>query len=302
MAQTHDWSRLSGLMFTARKLVDGLYSGHHRSTRHGAGLEFRDYRAYCPGDDVTKIDWKLFGRTDRYYLRRHVRPTDLQIYLLVDRTASMDFASLRPRVDPAPPTKLQWAATLAAAIAFLAIRQHDRAGLGLFSDRLDLHMAPSGTWSGLRKICFELERVRAGCGIGDVATSIRHAHATMKRGGLMVLVSDLLDEPNRTLEQLARLRHNRFDVIVFQVLGPDELDLAGAGHRRLKLVDGETRRSVRTHPLQIRERYGQLVSQHITAFHHRCTGLGIDHNLATTDRTPIQMLRRYLVHRSRAHG
>ncbi len=165
MLDTSAWPNLGGLLFAAKRLVEGIWSGRHESVRTGSGLDFHDYRMYAPGDSPAEIDWKLFGRTDRHYVRRYRQQTDLNAYILVDVSSSMDFA----RIDSAGRslrgskvmTKLRYAQELAAAIAFLAIRQGDRAAMGLFAKKLFSHVPPGSTWAHLKRICATLEGVRS---------------------------------------------------------------------------------------------------------------------------------------------
>ena len=299
---TVDQARLQGLMFDARRLVDGLYTGRHGSRRRGNGLEFHDYRAYCPGDEVTGIDWKLFGRTDRYYLRRHRLLTDQQVYVMVDRTASMNFPAPEFRSRPTSalptPTKLAHAKTLAAAIAMLTIGQNDRIGLGLFSSRLDHHIPMGGTWDHLQKICWALEQACTAPGPGNLGTALAQMQGLVRCRGLIVLIADLLDDPQPLLDGLNRLRHARFDVIVFQVLTVLELDLAQLGDQRLRVVDAETNQTIATNPSQIGPRYKRLMSKHLGAIRNACGVLGIDHNLVTTDQPAVEALRHYLTRRT----
>ncbi len=299
-------SHLHGLVFAARRLVDGLHAGRHGSVRTGPGVEFYDYRAYCPGDEVSKIDWKLFGRTNRYYIRKHRQFTDLHVYLLVDCTASMDFAAINhgkgATSGSEPVTKIAYAKSLAAAIGYLTVRQHDRVGLGLCSNRLDHHTPPGGTWSHFQKICWTLEQANTASGPGDMSVGLRHTHSLMKRRGVIVLLSDLLEEPGPVLDAMKRLRHDRFEVIVFHLLTRSELDLGSLGDRRVKFVDAEIGHSVSTHVGQIRTRYRQLVTKHLTAIRQGCSRLGVDYSLVTTDRSAVLSLRRYLIRRAMLGG
>lgn len=286
--------------------MEGLYAGGHATPQAGPGIEFHDYRAYSPGDDPATIDWKLYGRTDRLYLRRFRWFTDLHAVLMVDCSASMNFAGLDGRgqadTSRSAMTKLRYAKTLAAAIAFLTIRQADRVGLGLYSDELVRHLPVGGTWSHLMNLCQLLERTKPVQGVGNAAAGLRHAHNLMKRQarnrGLVVLISDLLEDPRELFDGLNRLRHDRMDAIVFQILTPQEVDLTGMNAGRLQLVDMETRKQVRTHVSQIRQRYAQLMADHLAAVRQGCLSRGVDYNLLTTDQPVIEALRRYVVRRA----
>lgn len=304
MVDRSDWSRLHGLMFTARRLVGGLYAGAHASPRRGPGVEFHDYRAYIAGDDPATVDWKLFGRTDRHYVRRHQRDADLHLYLMVDVSASMNFAGLDRRGRPLAPadamTKLEYARRLAAAIAMLTVRQSDRVGLGLFDAALREHLPMGGTWGHLQRVVSALEAAQPGLGPGDIGASLAQALPLLRRRSLVVLVSDVLDEPGGPgglFEGLARVRHRRGDAAVFQVLSPQELDLQTLGPSRLRLVDTETRDQVATHVPAVAQRYAQLMHRHVGALRRGCAARGADHQLLTTTRPVVESLRRYLASR-----
>ena len=304
MTDRRDWARLGGLMFTARRLVDGLYVGAHPSPRSGPGTEFHDYRPYVPGDDPGAVDWKLFGRTDRHYIRRYQRYTDLNLYLMVDVSASMNFASLGPRGRPLQsdiaPTKLDYARQLAAAIAMLTIRQSDRVGIGLFDSTLRAHLPVGGTWNHLQRVIAAAEAAEPGVGPGDVGASLRQVFPLLRRRTLLVLISDLLDDPTAAgglFDGLARIRHARSEVTVFQILSPQELNLQAIGPSRLQLVDAETRRQVATHVPTVASRYASLMRQHLDQIRRGCAARGADHQLLSTSQPMVESLRAYLARR-----
>jgi uncharacterized protein (DUF58 family) len=286
-----------GLMLEARRVVEGLHAGGHASPWRGVGHEFHEYRPFVAGDS-RHIDWKVWGRTDRLYVKRFRLRTDLHVSLLVDHSASMHFAGLRPGGGAV--TKLDYARTLAAAIAMVAIRQGDRAGLAALADRVTAHIPPGGAWAHLQRLIAALEAIRPAVGPVNVGQALRHAHALEKRRGLIVLISDLLDEPAALFDSLTRFRHDGFDTAVLQVLTPDEIDLAAAGDRRMKLVDLETRRSVSTATRAIGERYRDLMAAHVQTIRRGCAGLGADHVLIRTDEAPTAALRGWLALRGRA--
>lgn len=302
------WARLGGLAFVARKAVDGLWAGTHPSIRRGPGLEFHDYRPYVPGDDVGEVDWKLFARTDRPYVRRHRQLTDLRLYLLVDCSASMDFAPVSARgVVPEAtaldksgmiqPHKFAFSSALAAAVAFLTIRQRDRAGLGLFADGIQDHQPPSSAWPELMHLCRMLEDA-APSGPGRIGKSLIQAHAMIPRRGLLVLISDLLDEPAELFDGLDRFRHDRCEVIVFQVLTRQELNLDGLRRVQARMRDAETLQTLRTDLGRIQSSYTQVLQEHIQTIQRGCTTRGIDYELLTTDQSVMQALRHYLARRN----
>jgi uncharacterized protein (DUF58 family) len=276
------------------------------STQAGSGLEFHDYRPYAPGDDPGDIDWKLFGRTDRHYVRRHQRLTDLHLTILLDVSASMDFA---PGRAPAPGSgsgsglgsinKAHYAATLAASLAFLAIRQGDRAGLALAAEKITDYRPPAGSWDDLQHLCLMLENATAKPleGRGDLGTAITQLHTLLHRRGMVVVISDLLDDPAGLFDGLERLRHDRCDVIVFQVLTPVEMNLQGAPVSHARWVDAETGEHISVAASQVAAGYTQLLHEHGAKIQRFCSSRGIDYSLLTTDQPIPQGLRRYLARR-----
>ena len=293
-------------MFTARRLVDGLYAGRHLSPQTGMGLDFHDYRAYAPGDSLADLDWKLLGRTDRYYVRRYRRQTDLQVYIMLDATASMNFRGLSKHGKPLPPSthasKYEAGCLLAAAIAFLTQRQNDRVGLGIFTRKLVKHLPPAGTPSHLQQICTALEKRLPPPGEGDMAGSLKQLRSVLRRKGLIVLIADLLDEPAAFFDGIAPLRHAGHEVIVLQMLTDQERDLgllaSQTGANSLKLVDLETRLTVPTQMRKVQKEYASVMDAHIQQLRQGCMARGIDHQLVTTTDAPLEALRQYLSKRA----
>ncbi|MEX2214671.1 MAG: DUF58 domain-containing protein [Phycisphaeraceae bacterium] len=302
MIDPSQWANLGGLFFVARHLVQGLWTGRHASVRHGSGLDFHDYRVYTPGDNPAEVDWKLYGRTDRYYVKRNQQLTDLSAYILVDCSASMDFARLdragRSLHGDKVMTKLRYAQMLAAAIAFLTIRQGDRAGVGLFGSKLIDHVAPGGSWAQLQRVCSVIESAKPQAA-GDVGEAIKQAHSLRMKRGLLVLISDLLDEPAPLFEGLSRFRHDRFDIVVFQILSPQELGLEGLQRARLQMIDSETKDRVHTDVTRVQKRYSELVEGHIASLRRGCQARQVDYNLLSMAEPVTTALRRYVSRRGR---
>ena len=308
MLDTHAWEQLEGLMFVARRLVEGLFAGRHASPRSGIGQDFFDYRVYAPGDDPRRVDWKLFGRSDRLYIRRHRRLTELDLYLLVDASASMNFAdppsssssSSSSSTADKPITKWSHAQQLAAAIAYLAIRQGDRAGVGVFDDSLHAHIPPAGGRTHLMQLVHMLEKSKPDRGTGDIRLAVRSAHASMKRRGLFVICSDLLDPPADLFDALDLLRHDGFEAIVLQVLTPGELTLVGMNDGPRRWVDPETAVAVRAEAGAVQAGYQANINAHIEQVRRGCWARAVDHALIRTDEPIVGALRQYLAKRSSA--
>lgn len=292
-----------GLLLTARLLVDGLYTGRHASPLRGAGVEFHDYRPYTPGDDLRMIDWKLYGRTDRYYLKRFRRETDLSLHVAVDGSASMAFAGLGRKLGGTTgPSKLAVAKQLAAALAVLTARQGDRAGGCLFDQRMRCFHPATGSPRRLQSFIAQLDHAEPTPGQADLGGSLRQLGAVLQRRGLIAVISDLLDTPDPLLRAIDRLRHAGSEVMVFQVLTPDELELTTGGGRGLMLTDPETAQSVQTRPDAVTRRYARLVAEHNEQLRRALATRDIDLTRVRTDRPLLATLRRYLTIRAKRTG
>lgn len=279
-------------MLRARRLVDGLYAGSHPSPRRGAGIEFHEYRAYATGDDPGAIDWKLFGRTDRLYVRRYRQHTDLRLYVMVDASASMDYAG-----DGGDRTKLDVACEIAAALAMLAVRQADRVGLGVFDATLRRHLPIAGSWQHLQHVIRAIDELRPAAGPGDAAHAMRQAHRLLRPRTSVVVIGDFLDDPAALLDGVARLRHppqSGCGVTLLQVLTPEELDLNRLRADRIRLADVETPLRVTTDVDAVAARYRELIEGHVQTLRRGAAALGAEHLLVRTDEDLGAVLARWL--------
>ena len=291
---------LGGLMLAARRLVDGLYAGRHASPLRGTGAEFHDYRPYTPGDDPRAVDWKRYGRTDRYYLKRYRRETDLHLQTVVDGSASMSFTGLpNHRGGAAGVSKLQAAKELAAALSVLTLRQGDRAGLSLIDTAVRCHHPPTGSLRQLQPAIAELEKTQAAERAAPLGPAMQQLGQLIRQRGVVAVISDLLDEPEPVLSAIDRLRHRGCDVILFQILTPDELTLHTPGNQAMRLSDPEGPGTVTTRPRAVARRYRQLIDAHLGKLQRAFAARGVDHTLVRTDQPLIPALRRYLLTRSR---
>ena len=290
-----DAAQLGGLLLTARRMVDGLYAGRHRSSRRGQSTEFDDFRPYSPGDEPRKVDWKLFGRTDRLYVRRYRHDAQLSVHLIVDRSKSMDFADLA--TDDRKPTKLHHARLLAASLAYLAVRQSDRVSLTFIDESAESAAPLGGTQQHLRTLIERLETVSPRGRTQPVdALDLAHRRiarqATSGGHGLVIVISDLLTRPNDWLTGLGRFARDRYDVVAIHTLTPAELDLGAIGAKQL--VDAETGRRIRTAGANTRAAYRHAINRHINALRRGLTAHRIDYQLARTDESVVETLVRCL--------
>lgn len=270
-------ARLSNLYLKARWVVEGIMSGIHRSRSKGFSVEFEEHREYSPGDEIRRIDWKAFGKFDRYFIKEYEDETNLRAYLLLDSSSSMDYAS-----DGI--TKFDYGSILTASLAHLILNQQDAAGLVLFSDRVESFIPPMAKRGYLIEILHALEGKRP-AGETNVGKILQEVAAKMRRRGLVILVSDLLDDPEEILKGLRLFRFKGNDVIVFHLLDAAELDLPFEGNIVFEDME-ETSLRVTADPQAIRKTYQKVVGEFTERLRKECRENSIDYQLLSTA-TPL---------------
>jgi uncharacterized protein (DUF58 family) len=287
-------SRIDNLELLARTVVDGFINGLHRAPYLGMSLDFAEHRAYYPGDDIRRIDWRLFARTDRYYVKEYEADTNSNFTVLLDISKSMSYGS-------AGLSKLEYAKYAAASLSYFSREQRDRVGLLTFDSDIVDYVPPSA--KHLDIVLHTIDRVRAERP-GSLDASLRKATELLRRRGLIVIISDLYEEPERIQSAIGMLRHRGHDVIVLHVLDRTEIDLEGSvGSVALadatSFEDLETGERMPVITDTVRERYRALVEQHIATIRRKLTELRIDYALFDTS-TPIDhALFTYLAARER---
>lgn len=282
-------SRLANMDLRARLIVEGFIAGLHRSPYHGFSVEFAEYRPYNAGESTRNVDWRIYGKTDRYYVKVFEDETNLRATILLDRSASMDFSS-------GGVTKLRYATLLSAALGYLMIMQRDAVGLVVFDERVNAAVPHRSARQHLLHLLRVLETVEPGART-EIAATLREMAERLKRRGLVILASDLLDDPDRVLAGLKAFRHRGHDVVVFHVLDPKELTLDYPGE--VRFVDRETDEKVRTQPWFLRDEYRRSVSRWISDLERGCKEHSIDYNPVTTGTPFDQALVAYLNKRRR---
>jgi uncharacterized protein (DUF58 family) len=283
-------ARLGTIDLRARTIVEGFLNGLHRSPFKGFSVEFAEYRQYLPGDDLATIDWKVYARTDRHFVKKYQEETNLDCHLLLDISASMGYRSDRV-------SKLEYASCLTAALAYLMTRQRDAVGLLTFDDRI-VSMLPTSARPGhLKALLVQLERLSIGERT-DVAKPLRDLAEAINKRGLVVLISDLLDDPARVVRGLKHFRFRGTDVIVFQVLDPAELRFPF--DRAARFRDMETSDEVLAVPDAVRADYLKAVGDLVDLYRRELGGAGIDFCLLDTSRPLETGLMSYLMTRKRA--
>jgi uncharacterized protein (DUF58 family) len=282
-------ARLGTLELKARSIVEGFLSGLHRSPFKGFSVEFAEYRQYMPGDDLSTIDWKVFARSDRYYVKKFEDETNLDCHLLLDASGSMDYGS-------GGMTKFEYGACLAASLAYLMHRQRDGVGLTAF-DQAVVQMLPASARPGhLRHLLLTIDRLRPAHET-NVSKPLHQLADSLTKRGLVVLISDLLDDPDAVIRGLRHFKYRGTDVIVFQVLDPDELDFPF--DRATRFEDLETRDEIVAVPAAVRGHYLKAIGALIERYRRELGGAGIDfHLFRTTDPLELALLS-YLSTRAR---
>jgi uncharacterized protein (DUF58 family) len=285
-----DLAALGGLELVAARVVEGVYAGLHRSPHRGFGVEFAEHRMYQPGDDLRFVDWRMFGRSDRYYVKQFERDTALRAMLVLDLSSSMDWSS-----DPALPTKLWYGRHLAAALALVLTRQGDAVGLTAFDHEVRLRIQVRGGGSHWRELIRALDSLTPG-GVTDPVPPLTDVAARMGRRGLILLLSDLLVDPESTRTAVARLRHQGHEVLVFHLMDPGERDLPAISDARF--VDPETGDELAVHVPELRDEYRRTVDRTLAEWAALLASERTDYQLVETDQPMGLALRQYIRRRA----
>ena len=282
-------ARLGTIDLKARTIVEGFLTGLHRSPYKGFSVEFAEYRQYLPGDDLATLDWKVFARSDKHFVKKYEEETNLTCHMLIDVSRSMGYAS-------GEVTKLQYASFLAGALAYLMHRQRDACGLIAFDEGISALVPASARAGQLRAVLLALERLQLGVGT-NVAKPLNDLAAAVRKRGMVVLISDLLDDPQRVLDGLKHFRYRGTEVIVFQVLDPYELKFPFEHAARFR--DMETAEEVMAVPGAVRADYLERMEGLIALYRRELQLSGIDYCLLDTSQ-PLELgLMSYLMTRRR---
>jgi uncharacterized protein (DUF58 family) len=284
-------ARVASLELKARTIVEGFLSGLHRSPYKGFSVEFAEYRQYLPGDDLATIDWKVFARSDRYYVKKFEEETNLECHLLLDVSASMGYRS------PGSISKLEYGSYLAAALAYLMNRQRDSVAFMAFDDRIVSMLPPSARSGHLRSLLVTLDALELGQRT-DCSKPLHQLAEALKKRGLVILISDLLDDPGRVIDGLKHFRFKGTDVIVFHVL--DSHELTFPFERAARFHDLESDEEIVAVPSAVREDYLREIRGLIERYKRELGGVGIDYCLLDTSQPLDLGLMAYLSTRGRS--
>ena len=293
LLNVEELARFGNLMVFAKSAVDGFFVGKHRSPKHGSAAEFADYKEYVAGDDLARMDWRVYGRTRRLFVRQFEEETDMAIYLLVDTSASMRYAGTKRQ------SKYILAAKIAAALSYLMLMQGDKFSLALFAERVTRFIAPGGTRRHLHRTVTELERVTPARSTG-LAKAIEECAVFIRKRGRLVILSDFLDDTDALFDALARFVHRRFDILLLHIADPDELQLPPL--TAANFVDLETGESVQIDPEEIRGEYTARMAKVMAEIARESDIRQIQHRLVDTRRPYLDAIEAYLGFRGKSEN
>jgi uncharacterized protein (DUF58 family) len=281
--------RLSLLTLMSRYVVEGNLAGAHRSPLRGTSSEFSDHKAYGFGDNPRYIDWRVLGRTEKYFVKRFDDDTNLRVYFIVDRSRSMAYGS-------GGVTKYEYACRLVAALGYVVVKARDSAGLFLHADRIDASMEARNTFNHLNNIVETLQAHEPGS-TTKIADALHQVAESVRHRALVVVLSDLLDDEHAISPALAHFRKRLHDVIVLQILDPMELDLGFK--KNCEFEDLETRDLLNVDPRRLRRAYAEVFGRFLDHHREACAGMRIDYRIARTDHPLDEFVHAYLAERRR---
>jgi uncharacterized protein (DUF58 family) len=285
----HTLASLEGLDLQARMVVEGYVAGMHPSPYHGFSVEFAEHREYVPGDDIRHVDWKVWSKTDKLYLKQYEQETNLLTYLLLDTSESMAYCS------EGHVSKLQYAQIVGASLAYLILQQQDSVGLVICDDAVRRYLKPAGQASQLKEI-LHLMDVTPAREKSDLGLIFNDLAERFKKRGVVVVLSDLFDDPARIVTGLKHFRHRRHEVIVFHILDPAELDFPFRSTTLFKGMEGMA--DILTDPHALKRAYQDELGLFLGEIEKGCRMVDIDYVPLRTDQSLDVALSSYLASRS----
>lgn len=282
-------ARLSALPLAARRPMLGSVSGRHASPHRGASVEFAEYRKYVPGDDLRRLDWRVFGRTDRFYVKEFEADTNLRLVFVVDTSGSMDFGSIGT-------TKLQYAQKIAATLAYLGIQQGDAVGLACVADRIVQYIPPKRNPAHLTTLFDALQNAEPR-GETQLAKILHELAETVRQRALIIILSDLFVDPVILRDCFEHLRFRKHDVSVFHLLDPEEVSFAF--QRPTRFLDMEGGTAIFAEPMEIAERYHEALKSYLGTIRKMVMETAVDYRRVSIDSPYDKELTDFLVTRAR---
>jgi uncharacterized protein (DUF58 family) len=280
---------ISSLDLVAKTVVDGFVAGLHRSPKFGFSQEFAEYQQYVEGDDLRHVDWNVFARTERIYLKRFKGETNMQLLILLDASASMTYGSTKVR-------KIDYARFIAASLAYLSSQQRDATGLIVFDQDVSQYIAPSTRQGQLMRVLHAIEKAEGGSRT-DFSKPFIHFQQFLKRRGIVVVMSDFYEQPEQIVKVIEPLRYRGNEVVLFHILDPNEL--APKFRDPVLLEDVEDYTAMEVSPDYARNEYKARIDQHMESLSDKCKAAGLEYFFMNTARPLDQGLRNYLAIRQR---
>jgi uncharacterized protein (DUF58 family) len=282
-------SRLQGVKLRARAVMEGVLSGLHKSPHQGQSVEFAEHKEYAPGDELRHLDWKAYGKFDKYYIKRFEHETNLRSVMVVDASASMGYRS-------GPLSKLEVASTLAGALCYLLVRQQDAAGLAVMTKGAFQDVPPRASAGHLNVLLDTLEKASPD-GSTDLVGAADHLAEVLPRRSTVLVFSDLLDEQGDALKRILALRQRKNDVAVFHVVDPAELTFPFDDPTLFMDMEGEGR--IEVNPREIKQSYLEEFGAFLSGVKSACAEADVDYDLVRTDEKLDEVLLRFLARRAR---
>ncbi len=279
-----DLRKLKNYEFGAKAMVEGYLSGRHRSKQRGSSIEFHEFRQYVPGDDLAQVDWRVFARNDKLFLRTFEQETNLECHILMDCSSSMAFPE-----NTAELSKLEYASFFAACLAWLVVSKNDRVSLALFDENIRKFIPPGSTRKHLIELLNTLESNRPGSGT-SIIESLKRASPLLKRKGTLVLLSDFFCDPTELFQALNPYIHRGFRIHLFHILHPSEMDL---GDRPLaRFIDMENGERLTIHPQSMRDSWKSHLASHIRSIRSLAASRRVDYLQISTSESYFTLFDR----------
>ncbi|HVK10059.1 MAG TPA: DUF58 domain-containing protein [Gemmataceae bacterium] len=285
--------KYGGLTLIARQVVEGFLTGVHRSPYKGFSVEFAEHRQYTPGDEIRHIDWRAFGKTDRYFVKEYEEETNLKAYLLVDASGSMGF-----RGSKKDPSKFEYAQHVAASMAYMMLHQMDAVGLVTLDTRVRALIPPKASPKHLLQVLTTLEKTRPGGETSMAPLWHELAGHHLKRRGLVIILSDFFDNLDALMKALQHLRHRNHEVMLFQILAPEELDFPYKRLTQFRNIEAADQKVI-VDTRRLREDYLRNFEAFRTELKERAGKLKVDYHVMRTDDPVDRALGAYLSRRQR---
>lgn len=295
--KAEEMHKLSRLVLLSRYVVEGNLAGAHRSPLKGSSSEFADHKQYGIGDDPKHLDWKVYGRTDKYYVKRFEDETNLRVYFIIDCSNSMMYTGDDSRVS-----KYEYACHLATALGFCVVKMRDSVGLFMVSDKIQMKMSANNSMNHLNNVCKRMQNVKPGS-TSNLAENLNLIADSVHKRALIVVLSDLFADsgnPDEVNLALAHFRKMMNDVIVFHVLDPTEMDLSFK--QGCEFMDMETKETVTADPRSLSKDYQEVFGQFLDKHRNACKAMKVDYRIARTDAHLEDFVRAYLEERRRVQA